>query len=291
MKKFLIKLTEEKTTSKIFLLPALLGTFVFIVIPVFFSFVLSFCEWDLISPIKFLGLQNYKNLLINPAFLLIIKNTFVFAISVAIIGITVPLVLAAVINTKIRGSEFFKTAYFLPFITPMIVAAIVWEWIFDPNNGLLNYILKAHINWLYDAHTAMIALIVVSSWKLIGYNMVIFLSGFSGINQNVYEAAKIDGANPLQTFFKITLPLLSPTIFFVLVITTISSFQIFDLIYLMTQGGPMESTNVLVYWIYKNAFEFFNIGEASAGAYILFLIVLLLTIVQWKTRKKWVFNE
>ena len=291
MKNFLIKLTEEKTTSKIFLLPAVLGTFVFIVIPVFFSFVLSFCEWDLLSPIKFLGLQNYKNLLINPAFLLIIKNTFVFAISVAIIGITVPLVLAAVINTKIRGSEIFKTAYFLPFITPMIVAAIVWEWIFDPNNGLLNYILKAHINWLYDTHTAMIALIIVSSWKLIGYNMVIFLSGFSGINQNVYEAAKIDGANPLQTFFKITLPLLSPTIFFVLVITTISSFQIFDLIYLMTQGGPMESTNVLVYWIYKNAFEFFNIGEASAGAYILFLIVFLLTIVQWKTRKKWVFNE
>ncbi len=291
MKNFLIKLTEEKTTSKIFLLPAFIGTFVFIVIPVFFSFVLSFCEWDLLSPIKFLGLQNYKNLLINPAFLLIIKNTFVFAISVAIIGITVPLVLAAVINTKIRGSEIFKTAYFLPFITPMIVAAIVWEWIFDPNNGLLIYILKAHINWLYDTHTAMIALIIVSSWKLIGYNMVIFLSGFSGINQNVYEAAKIDGANPLQTFFKITLPLLSPTIFFVLVITTISSFQIFDLIYLMTQGGPMESTNVLVYWIYKNAFEFFNIGEASAGAYILFLIVLLLTIVQWKTRKKWVFNE
>lgn len=291
MKNFLIKLTEEKIASKIFLLPAFIGTFVFIVIPVFFSFVLSFCEWDLLSPIKFLGLQNYKNLLINPAFLLIIKNTFVFAISVAIIGITVPLVLAAVINTKIRGSEFFKTAYFLPFITPMIVAAIVWEWIFDPNNGLLNYILRSHINWLYDTHTAMIALIIVSSWKLIGYNMVIFLSGFSGINQNVYEAAKIDGANPLQTFFKITLPLLSPTIFFVLVITTISSFQIFDLIYLMTQGGPMESTNVLVYWIYKNAFEFFNIGEASAGAYILFLIVLLLTIVQWKTRKKWVFNE
>ena len=291
MKKFLIKLTEEKILSKIFLLPAFIGTFVFIVIPVFFSFVLSFCEWDLLSPIKILGLQNYKNLLINPAFLLIIKNTFVFAISVAIIGITVPLVLAAVINTKIRGSEIFKTAYFLPFITPMIVAAIVWEWIFDPNNGLLNYILRSHINCLYDTHTAMIAFIIVSSWKLIGYNMVIFLSGFSGINQTVYEAAKIDGANPLQTFFKITLPLLSPTIFFVLVITTISSFQIFDLIYLMTQGGPMESTNVLVYWIYKNAFEFFNIGEASAGAYILFLIVFLLTIVQWKTRKKWVFNE
>lgn len=291
MKKFLNKLIEEKTASKIFLLPALIGTFIFIVIPVFFSFGLSFCEWDLLSSVKFVGLQNYKNLLTNPSFLLILKNTFVFAISVAIIGITIPLVLAAVINSKIKGSEFFKTTYFLPFITPMIVAAIVWEWIFDPNNGLLNFILKTHINWLYDTHTAMIALIIVSSWKLIGYNMVILLSGFSGINQNVYEAAKIDGANHLKTFFLVTLPLLSPTIFFVLIITTISSFQIFDLIYLMTQGGPLESTNVLVYWIYKNAFEFFNTGEASAGAYILFLIVLLLTVVQWNTRKKWVFNE
>ena len=137
----------------------------------------------------------------------------------------------------------------------------------------------------------MIALIIVSSWKLIGYNMVIFLSGFSTINQNIFESAKIDGANPFQIFFRLTLPLLTPTIFFVMVITTISSFQVFDLIYLMTKGGPMESTNVLVYWIYKNAFEFFNIGQASAGAYILFLIILLLTVIQWKTRKKWVFNE
>ena len=173
----------------------------------------------------------------------------------------------------------------------MIVVAIVWEWIFDPNNGLLNYILKTNINWLYDTNTAMLALIIVSSWKLIGYNMVIFLSGFSAINQNVYESTKIDGANPIQTFLCITVPLLSPTILFVMIITTISSFQVFDLIYLMTKGGPLESTNVLVYWIYKNAFEFFNIGEDSAGAYILFLTILLLTIVQWITRKKWVYNE
>ena len=287
MKKF----AQDNFILKLFILPALLGTAVFIIIPVFFSFYLSFCKWDLLSPIEFAGLQNYKELLTSPAFGLIIKNTFVFALSTAVIALIIPLVLAAALNSRIRGTEFFKTAYFLPFITPMIVAAIVWEWIFDPNNGLLNYILKAHINWLYDTHTAMIALIIVSSWKLIGYNMVIFLSGFSGINQNLYEAAKIDGANPIQTCFRVTLPLLSPTIFFVLVITTISSFQVFDLIYLMTQGGPLDSTNVLVYWIYKNAFEFFNIGEASAGAYILFLIILLLTIVQWKTRKIWVFGE
>lgn len=285
------KLLSDEFASRAFLFPALLGTLVFIVIPVFFSFYLSFCEWDLLSLIKFVGVKNYAHLLTDPAFAIILKNTFVFAISTAVIALVIPLVLAAVINSKIRGGEFFKTAYFLPFITPMIVVAIVWEWIFDPNNGLLNYFLKAHINWLYDTHTAMIALIMVSSWKLIGYNMVIFLSGFSSINNNLFEAAKIDGANPVQTFFKVTLPLLSPTVFFVLVITTISSFQVFDLIYLMTQGGPMDSTNVLVYWIYKNAFEFFNIGEASAGAYLLFLIILLLTAIQWKTRKKWVHNE
>ena len=291
MKRIAEKLISEEFAWKALLFPAVLGTFVFIIIPVIFSFCLSFCDWDLLSPVKFAGLSKYKEILTSPSFLLVLKNTFVFAISTAVISIILPLVLAAVLNNKIRGSEFFKTAYFLPFITPMIVIAIVWEWIFDPNIGLLNYILKAHINWLYDTHTAMIALIIVSSWKLIGYNMVIFLTGFSGINQNIFEAAKIDGSNPFQIFFRITLPLLSPTIFFVLVITTISSFQVFDLIYLMTQGGPLDSTNVLVFWIYKNAFEFFNIGEASAGAYILFVIIFVLTAIQWKIRKKWVFSE
>lgn len=276
---------------KLLILPALIGTLIFIVIPVVFSFGLSFCEWDLLSDVRFAGLKNYFELLTSPNFALILKNTFVFAISVTLIAVVIPVILAAVLNNKIRGSEFFKTAYFLPFITPMIVIAIIWEWIFDPNFGLLNYLLKAHINWLYDTKTALFALIIVSAWKLIGYNMVILLSGFSTISQNIYESAKIDGASPLNTFFKITLPLLSPTIFFVVIITTISSFQVFDLIYLMTQGGPMDSTNVLVYWIYKNAFEFFNIGAASAGAYILFVIVFVLTVIQWNIRKKWVFSE
>ena len=291
VKKLVKNLLTENFKINMFVLPALAGTLIFIVIPVFFSFYLSFCKWDLLSDIQFVGLKNYATLFSSPAFGIIIKNTIVFALSTAVIAIIIPLILAAVLNNKIMGTEFFKTAYFLPFITPMIVIAIAWEWIFDPNNGLLNYVLRAHINWLYDTKTAMIALIIVSAWKLIGYNMVIFLSGFSSINSNIYEASKIDGANEIQTFFKITLPLLSPTIFFVLVITTISSFQVFDLIYLMTQGGPMDSTNVLVYWIYKNAFEYFNIGEASAGAYILFLIILILTVIQWTTRKKWVFNE
>jgi multiple sugar transport system permease protein len=173
----------------------------------------------------------------------------------------------------------------------MIVIAIIWQWIFDPNIGILNHALHLNINWLYDTNFAMPAVIIVSVWKLIGYNMVIFLAGLSGLNQSLFEAGKIDGANAFQTFRYITVPLLSPTIFFVVVITCISSFQIFDLIYLMTQGGPLDSTNVLVYAIYKNAFEYFKIGQASAIAYVLFVIILLLTLIQWQLRKKLVYNE
>lgn len=282
---------NERLAGWVFILPALLGTLIFIVIPVICSFGLSFTKWDLLNPIQFVGLDNYKEIFSEALFFKIFWNTVVFAISTSVLGVIIPLILACILNSKIRGSEFYKTAYFLPFITPMIVIGVVWEWIFDPNIGLLNHILHLHINWLYDTHFAMPALIIVSVWKLIGYNMVIFLSSLSGISQSMFEAAKIDGATPFQTFKNVTIPLLSPSIFFVVIITAISSFQVFDLIYLMTQGGPLDSTNVLVYAIYKNAFEYFNVGKASAIAYVLFFIILVLTLVQWSLRKKLVYNE
>lgn len=282
---------NERFAGWVFILPALLGTLIFIVIPVICSFGLSFTKWDLLNPIRFVGLDNYKEIFSEALFFKIFWNTVVFAISTSVLGVIIPLILACILNSKIRGSEFYKTAYFLPFITPMIVIGVVWEWIFDPNIGLLNHILHLHINWLYDTHFAMPALIIVSVWKLIGYNMVIFLSSLSGISQSMFEAAKIDGATPFQTFKNLTIPLLSPSIFFVVIITAISSFQVFDLIYLMTQGGPLDSTNVLVYAIYKNAFEYFNVGKASAIAYVLFFIILVLTLVQWSLRKKLVYNE
>lgn len=282
---------NDKLTALIFILPAVLGTLIFIVIPVIFSFSLSFVNWDLLSPMSFAGLNNYREVLTDSSFLQVLINTFVFAISTSVFAVIIPLVLACILNNKIRGSNFYKTAYFLPFITPMIVIAIVWQWIFDPNIGLLNQLFHLNIKWLYDARFAMPALITVSVWKLIGYNMIIFLSGLSTINQELLEAAKIDGANTWQTFKNVTLPLLSPTIFFVIVITTISSFQVFDLIYIMTEGGPDNSTMVMVYSIYKYAFEFFDIGKASAIAYILFAIIFVLVLAQWKLRKKIVYNE
>ena len=282
---------DERFAGWVFILPALVGTLIFIIIPVICSFGLSFAKWDLLNPIQFVGLANYKEIFSETLFYKILLNTVVFALATSVLGVIIPLVLACILNSKVRGSEFYKTAYFLPFITPMIVIGVVWEWIFDPNIGLLNHVLHLHINWLYDTHFAMPALIIVSVWKLIGYNMVIFLSSLAGISQSMFEAAKIDGANELQTFKNVTVPLLSPTIFFVVIITAISSFQVFDLIYLMTQGGPLNSTNVLVYAIYQNAFEYFNVGKASAIAYVLFTIILVLTLVQWNLRKKLVYNE
>lgn len=292
MKRFFADLSSnEAAAGWIFILPALLGTLIFIIIPVICSFGLSFAKWDLLNPIEFVGLANYKEIFTEPLFAKIFLNTVVFALSTSVFGVIIPLILAVILNSKIRGSEFFKTSYFLPFITPMIVIGIVWQWIFDPNIGVLNKVLQLHINWLYDPHWAMPALIIVSVWKLIGYNMIIFLSSLSGISNSMFEAAKIDGANSVKTFFYVTVPLLSPSIFFVVIITAISSFQIFDLIYLMTQGGPLDSTNVLVYAIYKNAFEYFNVGKASAIAYVLFVIILVLTLIQWSMRKKLVYNE
>ena len=282
---------KENYAAWLFILPALAGTFVFIIIPVICSFGLSFCNWDLITPIEFAGFDNYREIFTEPLFYKIFLNTVVFAVSTSVFGVIIPLILAVILNDKIRGSEFYKTAYFLPFITPMIVIGVVWQWIFDPNIGILNNLLQIHINWLYDTRFAMPALIIVSVWKLIGYNMIIFLSSLSTINQSLFEAAKIDGASPVQTFKSVTVPLMSPTIFFVVIITAISSFQIFDLIYLMTQGGPLDSTNVLVYAIYKNAFEYFNVGKASAIAYVLFVVILVLTLIQWNLRKKLVYIE
>lgn len=261
-----------------FVLPALLGTFIFIVIPIFCSFALSFTEWDLLNEIKFVGLDNYKAIFSLSEFKQIFLNTFVYAISTTIFAVIIPLVLADVINQKIRGAEWFKTIYFIPFITPAVVIAIVWSWIFDPNIGGVNLLFSTKLEWLFDTRLAMPVLIFISVWKLIGYNVVLFLTGFSTINQNIYEAAKIDGAGVKATFFKITLPLMRPTIYFVTLVTAISSFQVFDLIYVMTEGGPQNSTNVIVYSIFKYAFEYFDIGKSCALAYVLFVVILVLSI-------------
>ena len=267
------------------MLPALIGTFIFIIIPIFCSFALSFTEWDLLNEIKFVGLANYKAILTQKIFLDILINTLIYAISVTVFAVIIPLILASIINNKIKGSELFKTIYFIPFITPTVVIAIVWSWIFDPNIGVINILFKSDLAWLFDTKLAMPVLIFVSVWKQIGYNIILFLTGFATISTNLYEASKIDGAGNKETFFNITLPLLKPTTYFVTLVTAISSFQVFDLIYIMTEGGPKNSTNVIVYSIYKYAFEYFDIGKACALAYILFVVIFVLAMLQKRIKK------
>ena len=281
MKKF-----KNSTCGIYFVLPAVIGTFIFIIIPILCSFALSFTEWDLLNEIRFVGLDNYKAVLSEPIFMQILLNTVVYSFSVTFFAVIIPLVIADVLNSKIRGQEIFKTIYFLPFITPAVIIALVWSWVFDPNIGGINTLFKVHLEWLFDTRLAMPVLIFVSVWKLIGYNIILFLTGFSTIPFNLYEAAKIDGANSIQSFKQITLPLLKATIYFVIIITTIYSFQVFDLVYVMTEGGPQNSTNVMVYAIYKYAFEYFDIGKSCALAYILFAIVFVLTIFQKKFEDK-----
>lgn len=268
-----------------FVLPAVLGTLIFIIIPIVCSFALSFTDWDLLNEIKFIGLDNYKAVFSESVFLQIFINTIVYALSVTIFAVFIPLLIADIINTKLKGSEWFKTIYFIPFITPAVVIAIVWSWIFDPNIGGINVLFRTNLNWLFDTHLAMPVLIFVSVWKLIGYNTVLYLTGYTSINKELFEAADIDGASRIKTFWNITLPLLKPTTCFVMLITLISSFQVFDLIYVMTAGGPQDSTNVIVYAIYKYAFEYFDIGKSCALAYILFGVILVLTILQKKIVK------
>ena len=283
MKSFYNKFFSAKL---LFVLPAIVGTFIFIVIPIFCSFALSFTQWDLLGEIKFVGLENYRSVLSETEFLQILINTLVYALSTTFFAVIIPLFIASILNSKIKGSEVFKTIYFLPFITPAIVIAIVWSWIFDPNIGLVNNLFNTHLTWLFDKHLAMPVLIFVSVWKLIGYNVVLFLTGFSTINPNIYESAKIDGAGSREIFREITVPLLKPTIYFIMLVTAISSFQVFDLIYVMTSGGPENSTNVIVYSIYKYAFEYFDIGKSCALAYILFAIIFILALIQKRIAKE-----
>lgn len=268
-----------------FVLPALIGTFIFIIIPIFCSFILSFTQWDLLNEIKFIGFDNYKAVLTESVFKEILVNTLVYAISVTFFAVIIPLIIASIIHSKLKGAEWFKTIYFIPFITPAVVIAIVWSWIFDPNIGGINVLFNSDLKWLFDTKLAMPVLIFVSVWKLIGYNVVLFLTGFATIPLNLYEAAKIDGAGWRNCFWNITLPLLKPTTYFVTIVTAISSFQVFDLIYVMTSGGPQNSTNVIVYSIYKYAFEYFDIGKSCALAYILFVVIFVLTVLQNKFKQ------
>jgi ABC-type sugar transport system permease subunit len=282
---------EETVAAYLFILPAMIILLVFAFFPVIFSVVTSFMKWNLPYQPSWIGLDNYQYLFQNPIgwaiFRRALANTLYFAAGAVPLNMIISLVIALFLNQRLRGVGLFRTAYFLPTITSTVAVSVVWMWLYHPSNyGLFNTVLlKLGLpvqRWLRDPVLAMPALIAMGIWHGMGYNIIIFLAGLQGIPAQLYEAAKIDGAGSWAQFRKITWPLLSPTTFYVLVIGVINAMQAFSQMHVMTQGGPLGRTTTIVYYLYQLAFENFSMGRASAVACILFVLLLVLTLIQFR---------
>ena len=269
-----------------FLSPSLIALLIFTYIPVGWAFNLSFTSWEARSTsAAFVGLQNYATTLSEPEFWNAFKNTVYFTAIKIPLDMVLALGVALLLNQKLRGISFFRMAYFLPVITSVVAVAAIWRVLYNPSFGLLNSLLESlglsAQRWLRDPNLAMPSVVFVALWKGLGYNIVIFLAGLQGISRIYYEAAEIDGASPWQRFRFITLPLLSPVTFFVLVVGIINSFKVFSLIHvLVPDGGPLNSAEVIVFYLYRLAFQEFKFGQAAAVSFILFAVVLFITYIQ-----------
>ncbi|MGH2348399.1 MAG: carbohydrate ABC transporter permease [bacterium] len=269
-----------------FLLPATAVLLVFHLFPIVYAFYVSLLRWNMIDPVRpFVGAANYVNLLTDLKFRAALANTTYFAVVSVAAAIPLALAFAVLLNRKLTAMSWYRTAFFIPYVTPLAAAAMVWQWLYHPDQfGLLNYLLDRiglpQQQWLLNERLAMPALIAVAIWGSLGRDIVIFLAGLQNISPEYYEAAEIDGANSWQTFRHITLPLLSPTTYFILVISMIGAFKIFALPLFMTGGGPLDRTLTIVFSIYREGFQYFRMGSAAAQAYVLFAVIFLITMLQ-----------
>jgi multiple sugar transport system permease protein len=281
---------HEARWAWLFAAPALFGILTLTGLPTLGSFALSFADWDLLGAPKFVGLANYAGLFADPLFYKVMAQTFAFAGLYVVLDMVLALALAVALDQKVRALGLFRTAYFLPVVTSMVAGAILWAWIYDPRHGALNALLMAvglpAARWLADPHLALPALVVVSVWKNLGYDMLLFLAGLQAVPANLLEAAAIDGASAWSRFRHVTLPLLGPSLLLVGVMATIRAFQTFDTVYLMTEGGPHRSTTLLGFWLFQNAFSYFKLGKASALAYVVFAVLVGLSALQWWARRR-----
>jgi ABC-type sugar transport system permease subunit len=282
-------------SALLFLSPTLVIFTAFILFPVFFSFYLSFHSWNMFSgDTTFVGLENYSRMIQDAEFWQVLGNTAVYTFGTIPINMALSLWVAYLLNKKLKGKKFLRTAFFAPVIISPVAAAVIWRWMYDPNFGLVNYLISflgiGSINWLNEPTAAMFALIIMGVWKTFGINMILFSAGLQGIPDNYYEAAELDGAGKWAKFYHITIPMLAPTTFFIMIMSMISSFQVFDIVYVLTSGGPMGSTKVLVFYVYEYAFKFFEMGYASAISYFLFAVLFILTMLQVKYMKSKVYG-
>jgi multiple sugar transport system permease protein len=286
---------REAIEGLLYISPFLLGFLIFTAYPMIASFYLSFTKYNILNPPTWIGLENYQEAFFkDEQFWNSLRRTGVFALLNVTLGVIGSLGAALLLNQRFRGTTVFRTFFFLPSITPIIASALLWVWIFQPTIGLLNYLL-ALIGiqgpaWLQSSTWAIPSVAIVSLWGTIGgTRMIIFLAALQGVPQEMYDAAHMDGAGPWRRFVSITLPLISPTMFFNVVLTVIGSLSVFSLAYIATSGGPNYATYFYVYHLFKNAFEFSRMGYAAAMAWLFFLIILALTLVQFRFSNRWVY--
>jgi multiple sugar transport system permease protein len=279
---------RKNWSAYMFIAPGMIHFLVFTLFAVGFAFYISFHDWNIIKPDKpFVGLDNYIRLFGDKRFIRSVINTFTFMIGVPL-NLIVGLSVALLLNTKVRGQAIFRTMFYIPVVTPLVVSAIIWKWVYQGDYGLLNYyllkfgLIHDKIFWLADPNLALPALILMGIWGGTGATMVIYLAGLQAIPEDFYDAAKVDGASGWQRLIHITIPLLRPTTFFLLITGIIGAFQIFTEVYIMTNGGPLNRTSTIGYYLYVNAFRQLDMGYATAMAFVLFAMIFIFTIIQWK---------
>lgn len=298
IKKYHLK--KEWGWAYLFIAPMVVGTLVFGIIPIFYSAGLSFVKWDGMGEAIFVGTANYSKIFSDNKLQYELKNTLIYTFTVVPITLLISLGISNLLNKGLRLTGMFRVIYFLPNIVMPVAVAMVWRWLLNSKVGLVNMFLKfvglPAPNWISDPKYILLSLILISIWSGIGYNAIILLAGLQGISPALYEAAKLDGANERQVFRKITIPLLTPSLFFLSTMNIMNGMRVFDIVYTFIgkadQGGPIvDASRTLVFGIYEKAFRFMNMGDASAEAVVLFLLISVVTIIQFKFQDKWVFYE
>lgn len=280
---------KQRKAGVILVLPAMIHFIMFTTIPILIALWLSMTDYRVFSPAQWNWFANYVEMWNDKVFMISIWNTAVYTFWTVPVSMAISLVIAFILNQKLRMRAWYRAAFFLPHVTATVAIAMVWMWMYNNEFGLFNAFLESFgikgINWLGDPNWSMFSVVLLGIWKGIGQKMIIYLAALQGIPNQLYEASKIDGANAFQQFMRITVPMLTAATFFIFVISLIDSFQVFEQIYVMTGGGPINSTTVMTYEIYQNAFESYRMGYASAQAFLLFVIVFILTIISRKYMK------
>lgn len=293
---------QQRYEAYFFLAPNITGFMLFTAFPVIASLALSMFRWDLLTPPVFIGAGNFRELLsADPQFARVVVNTFYFTFATVPIRVVLSLVLAVALNQGLRGTTFYRVVYFLPVVTSLVAAALVFQWVLNGNFGIFNTFLRnlgalfgLRVNppdWLNSTRWAMPAVMILNLWKNVGFTMVIYLAGLQAIPQELYEAAEVDGAGAWAKFWNITVPMVSPTTFFVVIMSLIWAFQVFEEAYIMTKGGPAFATTTVVYYIYLNAFKWRGMGKAAAIAWLLFAVIFVFTFFQVRFQRHWVHYE